>query len=69
MGFKLIHLLYIVIILSIYCNLFTTRNMSERFNKGIIIKNSKLKKFLWMGKQMITFHSYQLFFLLYHISH
>lgn len=50
MGFKLIHLLYIVIILSIYCNLFTTRNMSERFNKGIIIKNSKLKKFLWMRK-------------------
>ena len=24
--------------------------MSERFNKGIIIKNSKLKKFLWMRK-------------------
>ena len=24
--------------------------MSERFNKGIIIKNSKFKKFLWMRK-------------------
>ena len=50
MDFKLIHLLYIVIILGIYCNLFTTRNMSERFNKGAVIKNSKLKKLLWMRK-------------------
>lgn len=50
LDFKLIHLLYIVIILGIYCNLFTTRNMSERFNKGVVIKNSKLKKLLWMRK-------------------
>lgn len=50
LDFKLIHLFYIVIILGIYCNLFTTRNMSERFNKGVIIKNSKLKKFLWMRR-------------------
>lgn len=48
MGFKLIHLLYIVIILGVYCNLFTTRNMSDRFSKGVIVKNSKLKKLLWM---------------------
>ena len=47
---KLIHLLYIICILCIYCNLFTTRNMSERFNKGVIIHNSKWKKLLWMRK-------------------
>jgi len=34
----------------IYCILFSTRNISERFDKGIIIKNSKLKKLLWMRK-------------------
>ena len=45
---KLIHLLYIICILCIYCNLFTTRNMSERFNKCVIIHNSKWKKLLWM---------------------
>ena len=50
LDFKLIHLFYIVIILGIYCNLFTTRNMSERFNKGVIIKNTKLKKLLWMRR-------------------
>lgn len=50
LDFKLIHLFYIVIILGIYCNLFTTRNMSERFNKGVIIKNAKLKKLLWMRR-------------------
>ncbi len=47
---KLIHLLYIICILCIYCNLFTTRNMSERFNKGVIIHNPKWKKLLWMRK-------------------
>ena len=50
LDFKLIHLFYIVIILGIYCNLFTTRNMSERFNKGVIIKNAKLKKLLWLRR-------------------
>lgn len=50
MALKLMHLLYIVIILGIYCNLFTARNMSERFNKGVIIKDSKFKKLLWMRK-------------------
>ncbi len=50
MEFKSIHLIYIIIILCVYCNLFTTRNMSDRFNKGIIIKNDKLKKLLFMRK-------------------
>ena len=47
MELKLIHMLY-MICLCIYCNLFTTRNMSERFNKGVIIHNPKWKKLLWM---------------------
>lgn len=58
MGFKLIHWLYIIITLGIYCDLFSTRNMSDRFNKGLIIKNPKLKKLLWMrNNEYISFVS------------
>ena len=51
LEFKTIHLLYVICVLGIYCNLFTTRNMSERFHKGVIIKNSKWKKLLWMRNE------------------
>ena len=36
--------------MGIFCILWTTRYISERFDKGIIIKNGKIKKLLWMRK-------------------
>ena len=50
MVFKKVQLTYLVCIGLIYCVLITIPGISERFDKGIIIKEARLKKLLWMRK-------------------
>lgn len=52
MDFEIMCLLYLVCFGLIYCNFTTTHYISERFDKGIIVKNNLLKKILWIYKEL-----------------
>ena len=55
---------YLLSLLAIYFIFSLSQSVSERFNRGIIIKNKKLRKFLWIAKNEVYISYVSLVFVI-----
>lgn len=65
MAFKQVQLICsLVVVASVYIILGSSQNINERFEKGIIVKKSILKKFLWIKKNEVYISYVSLIFVI-----
>lgn len=64
MDFKQVQFYYIISIVFLYLIFSFTRNINERFDKGIIIKKPVLRELLWIKKNQVYISYLSLVFVI-----